>query len=569
MKRGFHYIKIIMSKFTGEKNLLPQNGDRLEQFCTETLNVEEVARFLQANKQKVLQTYTLQQMCPIFAQILRRKIAHAEKSAQGLYSQIAEKKVNLISICKTQPSEKVKALANICRVIKGAQQKTESDDCETIAGYIHTFLTPQFGGEAVRQALIVRAIMECKEGGVEGTLERIIAVFTAQEKYLADPSTNQTALTEWTTLQPLVESDSSLTRLYTARGPEAHEHAAAAGNNPPKSTADMVQKPNTLTLQRLPSYYASFFNVVLLGFILHLILSEQPEHARIGVTPDLVVTSLPPGQHFERCDLKNTTTVQTNCTNTSWLRYLEETNTTNITEVHKAAQFLESLNLKVVPARSNSSLTVEDSRQIRLLTKEIARLEKGTNLCSKHSELCVGNLGRNRDRMPQILDKSWEELKKNEPSRLCLEKSFSTRNNGDGWKKTNVLTEWLKQFGDTIRETKVDVRELRASQKEVDALKSYGIAVSYLRDQFPQLPNLSVLCAQKPQGQNQTEPNPIHVIDGHHRVFGYRVATGHRHQAKDRQISVRIIPQDAEKVLNEALQFPGVFAMDLLDNCVL
>lgn len=186
--------------------------------------------------------------------------------------------------------------------------------------------------------------------------------------------------------------------------------------------------------------------------------------------------------------------------------------------------------------------------------------------------MCVGNLGRPRTKMPQIMGKTYEQMVKNEKSgsnAIEAEHLQKALSGVKDWKNVNVEADWLKQYGDKnlIQNSRVDVKSLRASQMEVKALKAYKIAIDYLKGDFDKLPNIPILCAQKPLAKGETGPNnnPIHIIDGHHRVYGYRVATMDKEDAK---IAVRIIQKDPSELLDDALKFQGVFAMDLQDNCV-
>ena len=215
----------------------------------------------------------------------------------------------------------------------------------------------------------------------------------------------------------------------------------------------------------------------------------------------------------------------------------------------------------------------ESQRQIDVFTHKMSITEKNANLCNNDASMCVGNLGRPRSRMPQIMGKTYNQMIENKKSGSnAIEAEHLSKALGHvaGWKDINVEEKWLGEYQskNLIQDARVDVRSLRASQMEVKALKSYKIAVDYLKGDFEQLPNIPILCAQKPLADGEAGPNnnPIHIIDGHHRVYGYRVATmGEERVSK---IAVRIIQEDPSKVLDDALNFEGVFAMDLQDNCV-
>ena len=244
-------------------------------------------------------------------------------------------------------------------------------------------------------------------------------------------------------------------------------------------------------------------------------------------------------------------------------------------EVKDALSFLTSRNITVYETGKDYKRVgeAEERRIIAFFTKKMAEFEKQTVLYEINPEVQCGNLGRSRSSMPQIMSKSYSVLTNQE----CYSREEAAylksalRGIGveyaGGWQNRNVEYEWLKNYPGTWS-TKVDVRKLRASQREVKALKSYEIAVDYLEGRFDALPTMEILCAQKPlEGGQRGRPNsnPIYIIDGHHRVFGYRLATGGRPGV---EMAVKIIPADPETILERALQFPGVFVMDMEDRCV-
>jgi carbonic anhydrase/acetyltransferase-like protein (isoleucine patch superfamily) len=102
----------------------------------------------------------------------------------------------------------------------------------------------------------------------------------------------------------------------------------------------------------------------------------------------------------------------------------------------------------------------------------------------------------------------------------------------------------------------IEVGKLIASQAEIKAGKSYGIASAYLTGDFAALPDLPILVARDPK------TGAVTVIDGHHRYAGLLLAD------PSKKMKVKVIEAPIREALEAAFDVPGVFRADLQDNIV-
>jgi hypothetical protein len=165
-------------------------------------------------------------------------------------------------------------------------------------------------------------------------------------------------------------------------------------------------------------------------------------------------------------------------------------------------------------------------------------------------------MGITRDHMPQIMDKSVKELlaSKKEGDRKKGQAAVDAGANHDEDRSVMaVLMDDLKSEGVKISKTKVPVGKLRATQREIKADKTYGMANAYLEGN---------------EGLLKAMENPIiissdnHILDGHHRYSAMLTA--------DPTYEMNVIKVDMpmKKFLTRSHEQAGVFRADINDNII-
>ena len=233
--------------------------------------------------------------------------------------------------------------------------------------------------------------------------------------------------------------------------------------------------------------------------------------------------------------------------------------------------------------------TTSNSEKVVVLTERLARTSKSQSACDS-SSICRGNLGRSRVDMPQAMTESIYDLV-NSSKRKDQKRGTYLRENLEHFQDHPLMKAaverrggadnvvpledlWipaLQENGAVIPDEKITVRsgKIRASQNEIKAQKTFGIAKAYLTG-WDNLPREGILCAAiVDDPNNPPDPNSLEVfaVDGHHRMSGHQVAT-----SGDGGMNCRMIylPRSRYASMSdfyaESLTIPGNLRFDLQDN---
>ena len=205
------------------------------------------------------------------------------------------------------------------------------------------------------------------------------------------------------------------------------------------------------------------------------------------------------------------------------------------------------------------------------------------------SSICIGNLGRERIIMPQVMTES--------SSALMLSEKVKDRDRGKylsdniHYYKYHKLIQdaikikgsiknivplddlwipYLKEKGARVYENvSVRVGDIRCSQNEIKAKKTFGIAMAYLNG-WSDLPKQGILCAaivDDPSSPPPVNRSEIFAVDGHHRLSGFSVATSGNGMMNCKMIYFPKDKYDNMHVFyDESLKIPGILRFDLQDN---
>lgn len=217
------------------------------------------------------------------------------------------------------------------------------------------------------------------------------------------------------------------------------------------------------------------------------------------------------------------------------------------------ADLPEDLTTRRMPKQYHEELTPYNVKVVGSDAKqavEIARrLEKGLSgthdLCDIHSHVCKGNLGLPRHQMPQIEDKTalQELLDSKDPGDRAKGKAIQ-QTGGDPSSTSTILELFLRSLaesGVSIEKFKTPVGKLRATQEEIRADKTFGMAVNHLKGDFPDIGSAVVVSQDG------------YILDGHHRWAALLLID------PQREIQVQHVDLPMDTLLSRAAQFPGVY----------
>jgi hypothetical protein len=249
---------------------------------------------------------------------------------------------------------------------------------------------------------------------------------------------------------------------------------------------------------------------------------------------------------------------------------------------------IKEYNLEVVG--HDAAQAVEIARKVK------EGIKKGSDICKMNPPVCAGNKGLTRDRMPQIEGET--------PTRVMLMSDEDRMKHGDGKandgkfeveaddgtksrksfdelspkKQDKLKKEWnehrakgqamvqagadpksnktimqqmidhFKENGVKTKRTKAPVGMLKATQSEIKAEKTYGMADAFLKGKFDNI------------GDSVVVSRDGHILDGHHRWAALLTID------PSREMNVQVIDMDMDDLLQEAQAVPGVYKANFEGN---
>ncbi len=185
------------------------------------------------------------------------------------------------------------------------------------------------------------------------------------------------------------------------------------------------------------------------------------------------------------------------------------------------------------------------ARAVEIARKQEEGFGNLLNICELSPSVCHKNKGLTRDKMPQIEDShSVKDLLASDDQ---FKKAKAQAIVSCGGSKTGSKTilelflEYLEEQGVLIQEDTVPVGDLKATQAEIKADKTLGMADNHLKGEFPGLTDHIVISADD------------FILDGHHRWAALLTID------PSRTMSVRRVGLTMDALLEEATNFPGVY----------
>jgi hypothetical protein len=191
---------------------------------------------------------------------------------------------------------------------------------------------------------------------------------------------------------------------------------------------------------------------------------------------------------------------------------------------------------------------------INIAQKIIEGVDKSADVCKLSPPVCQGNLGLSRDKMPQIPgDLSVKQMlkatnKDGTPDEGTRAKGRAAVEAGaDPDDDRTILKQMLDTFkseGVKIEPKKIPVGQLKATQSEIKAGKTFGMADAHLKGKFPSIGDQIVISSDG------------HILDGHHRWAALLTID------PSRTMNVIQVDMPMKEMLDRADELPGVYRED-------
>lgn len=206
----------------------------------------------------------------------------------------------------------------------------------------------------------------------------------------------------------------------------------------------------------------------------------------------------------------------------------------------------------------NIDIVGNDARQAVEIARKLKKgIEKSADVCKLSPPVCKGNLGLTRDKMPQIEgDKTVKQMLAGDDQEK--KKGQAMVNAGaDPDSDETIVQHMLKHFeknGVKSAVTKVPVGALKATQKEIQAGKTFGMANAHLTGKNPKTGEPFSLLKG---GNKILVSRDGHILDGHHRWAAALTID------PELEMDVQVIDMDMKDLLREAQSIPGVYKADI------
>jgi len=227
------------------------------------------------------------------------------------------------------------------------------------------------------------------------------------------------------------------------------------------------------------------------------------------------------------------------------------------TDVEKAKEKAKGLPQEVRDRLDKYHLDVvgDDIDQAIEIAKKLSEgIDKSADVCKLSPPVCDGNLGLSRDKMPQIpgdmsvkemLDATKKDGSSDEGARAKGKAAVEAGADPDDDRTIlNQMLDTLKGEGVTVKPEKVPVGQLKATQKEIKAGKTFGMADSHLKGTFPNIGDQIVISSDG------------HILDGHHRWAALLTID------PKRTMNVIRVGVTMKDMLDRADEMPGVYRED-------
>ena len=254
-------------------------------------------------------------------------------------------------------------------------------------------------------------------------------------------------------------------------------------------------------------------------------------------------------------------------------------------QVEAFAGEIPEYKIEIIAGGEGGEITEADLRRAKSVKAQLKRgIQAAADICKMSPPVCEGNFGVARSSMPQLsADEPIKDMLKTDEQRIA--------DMGDKWddlsdeKKAKNKKDWatarkkgqaavdagadpdddrtvFQQLLDSVAEEGVSISsqeppfdkrpvgELKATQREIKAGKTYGIANAYLQGDYDPREAPIIISSDN------------HILDGHHRYSAMITAD------PDAKMNVIVVDMPMKKFLERSFDQPGVFRADLQDNII-
>jgi hypothetical protein len=203
-------------------------------------------------------------------------------------------------------------------------------------------------------------------------------------------------------------------------------------------------------------------------------------------------------------------------------------------------------------AQYNQEVVGKNKKQAAYIAKKMAQgISKSADVCKKSPPVCAGNKNVPRSEMPQLLDVPFSELRKDPKNAWKVDAAIAA--GADPNMKGSMFDAFmgrLKSKGIKVSESKMNVGELKATQREIKAGKAFGMADAHLKGKYD--PGKKPIVVSKDN----------FILDGHHR-YAAMLTIG-----PTRKMNVIKVDMNMDDMLKKSFKMPGVFRADMQDKVV-
>ncbi len=198
-----------------------------------------------------------------------------------------------------------------------------------------------------------------------------------------------------------------------------------------------------------------------------------------------------------------------------------------------------------------------DRKQAESIARAIKRgIRRSADICKMRPSVCAANLGLPRNKMPQIAsDIPVPCMMAGGASDRARARAIVTTGGKVGSPET-VQAQFLahlKKSGVQIRRRTIPVGKLKATQTEIKASKTFGMADSHLKGNFPGI-DKQILVSRDG-----------YILDGHHR-WAALLTIDPKRKMSVIEIGLPMDGTGTRSVLAEAAAFPGVYKVSFAGN---
>jgi hypothetical protein len=214
---------------------------------------------------------------------------------------------------------------------------------------------------------------------------------------------------------------------------------------------------------------------------------------------------------------------------------------------------LKEYNLEIVAGADKKLEPGDIERAIDISRKLKAGIEASADICKMSPPVCAGNMGIPRSEMPQITEKPLKEMLASDSPEEVRKAKAAIEAGADPDHDQSIMDQFLSKLkarGITVQKEQVPVGKLKATQKEIKAGKTYGMAYAFLKGKY------------RPQDAEILISSDGYILDGHHRYAALITAQ------PDIKMNVRRVGMPMKSFLEESFRQPGVFRADLQGHIV-